>query len=185
MKKTHSVLMSLILEISENSYFRWKKKDHVVLINLIELYFTQDDLSEYLNTGKIERFEDMKNFDNEAKKIADKFFFESYSRKPQNQDFLNVVFPEFEIYLSTHIKEKIEKTKKYYEQNNDPKLQNWIQQQDIKRYFNKTELINFIVQELQENEDTDKTSYILALTEFTDFEIRLLISVYRQFKSVE
>jgi len=55
--KTHSTVMSELLEISENSYFRWKKKDHSVLIKLLEKYFTKEDLIEFLNTNKVDRLE--------------------------------------------------------------------------------------------------------------------------------
>lgn len=54
---TKSETMAKLLEISENSYFRWKKKDHKILIELIEKYFTNDELVEFLNTGKIEKLE--------------------------------------------------------------------------------------------------------------------------------
>ena len=58
--ETHSIIMSKILETSENSYFRWKKKDHVILVNLLEKYFTKEDLKEFLVAGKITKFENLK-----------------------------------------------------------------------------------------------------------------------------
>lgn len=44
-----------VLGISQGSYYRWKQERPV--INLLEKYCTQEDLEEYLNTGKIEKFE--------------------------------------------------------------------------------------------------------------------------------
>lgn len=64
---TNSEIMAKILEISENSYFRWKKKDHVKLITLIEKYFTSDELKEFLDTNRILNFEKYK--------LYSKFFY--------------------------------------------------------------------------------------------------------------
>ena len=50
--RTHSVLMAELLDISENSYFRWKKKDHYQLIKLLELAFSDEELSYFLETDK-------------------------------------------------------------------------------------------------------------------------------------
>jgi len=47
--------MSDLLEVSENSYFRWKAKDHTALINLIEKHFNDEEIVEFLNNGKIEQ----------------------------------------------------------------------------------------------------------------------------------
>ena len=50
-------IYSKILEVSENSYYRWKSKDHTVLMNLLEKYFSENDLQEFLETGKIQKQE--------------------------------------------------------------------------------------------------------------------------------
>ncbi|WP_152184555.1 hypothetical protein [Sulfurimonas indica] len=71
--KKHSTVMSELLEISENSYFRWKKKDHIVLIDLIETYFSTEDLIEFLNTGKIEKYEQLNFFNLVKKKNINKY----------------------------------------------------------------------------------------------------------------
>jgi len=73
---TQSEVMATLLEISENSYYRWKKKDHVRLVNLIEKYFTIKDLEEFLETEKISRLEnnrDQELLNNEASKIYNHF----------------------------------------------------------------------------------------------------------------
>lgn len=59
---TQSEIMSELLEVSENSYFRWKKKDHIKLVNLIERYFEKDDIEEFLETEKIKSFEKNKGY---------------------------------------------------------------------------------------------------------------------------
>lgn len=56
---THSLLMAKLCQISENSYFRWKKKDHSKLIDLIETYFTDEDINEYMETNKIKKFDNI------------------------------------------------------------------------------------------------------------------------------
>lgn len=73
---TQSEVMATLLEISENSYYRWKKKDHIRLVNLIEKYFTIKDLEEFLETEKISRLEnnrDQELLNNEASKIYNHF----------------------------------------------------------------------------------------------------------------
>lgn len=56
-------IYSKVLEVSEKSYYRWKSKDHTLLVNLLEQYFTKDELVEYLNNGKIEKLELVKTLD--------------------------------------------------------------------------------------------------------------------------
>ncbi|WP_152059383.1 hypothetical protein, partial [Aliarcobacter butzleri] len=58
---TRAEIYSKILEVSEKSYYRWKSKDHPVLINLIEKYFSDDDLEEFFSTGKIKKFEEFED----------------------------------------------------------------------------------------------------------------------------
>ncbi len=54
-------IYSKILEVSEKSYYRWKSKDHTILVNLLEKYFTKEELEEYLKNGKIEKLELVKS----------------------------------------------------------------------------------------------------------------------------
>jgi len=51
------MIIKLIGGISEQSYYRWKKETHPLLINLLEKYFDEKDLEEFIQTGKIEKFE--------------------------------------------------------------------------------------------------------------------------------
>ncbi|MDD3497848.1 MAG: hypothetical protein PHH92_10740 [Aliarcobacter skirrowii] len=48
-----------LLDISDVSYYRWKKERPI--FDLLETYFTKDELNEFLETGKIEKFEAIKN----------------------------------------------------------------------------------------------------------------------------
>ncbi len=49
-------LISEILEVSERTIFRWKKENKLVT-DLLDKYFTDDDLNEFIKTRKINRFE--------------------------------------------------------------------------------------------------------------------------------
>lgn len=50
-----------ILEVSERTIFRWKNENKLVT-ELLDKYFTDKDLEEFLNTRKINRFELFKDF---------------------------------------------------------------------------------------------------------------------------
>lgn len=49
-------LISEILEVSERTIFRWKKENKLVT-DLLDKYFTDEDLIEFINTRKINKFE--------------------------------------------------------------------------------------------------------------------------------
>lgn len=74
MKNTsnHAEIFSQLFEISTKSFYRWKSKDHILLIDLIEKYFEDDDIAEFLKTGKISRFEMLPDIDIVIKNIEKK-----------------------------------------------------------------------------------------------------------------
>jgi hypothetical protein len=77
--------LSQLLEISEKSYYVWKKKSHSKLIKLLEYCFTEDEIIEFLETGKITKCENQyiaKNDDLE-KYLIDLSF---YILKPKLKD---------------------------------------------------------------------------------------------------
>lgn len=49
---------SSILGCSISGYYKWKKEGRPI-INLLEKYFTKEDLAEFLETGKIEKMENI------------------------------------------------------------------------------------------------------------------------------
>lgn len=105
---TKSEIYSKILDISEKSYYRWKAKDHKTLVLLIEKYFTDKELEEFLNTGRIKRFEAKQNNDyllNKSIKLykminskltpkAKKVFFEKLRnlKSYKIEDISNIIF---------------------------------------------------------------------------------------------
>ncbi len=105
---TNSEIMAKILEISENSYFRWKKKDHVKLITLIEKYFTSDELKEFLDTNRILNFENI-NY------IQNSFIVENKNRYVLDFRNINLLFKninldyyisDFYFYFLSNLKNK-------------------------------------------------------------------------------
>jgi len=54
-------IMSRVCNISDKSYYVWRKKSHIKLIMLIEKYFSKDDLEEFLETGTIQELDDYKS----------------------------------------------------------------------------------------------------------------------------
>ncbi len=56
-------IISKFCDISEKSYYVWKNKSHIKLINLLEQYFSQKELEEFLETGKIYKQELIKEID--------------------------------------------------------------------------------------------------------------------------
>lgn len=53
---TIDVIMSKLFDFSKPTYFRWKKEKRPI-ISLLDRYFSKEELEEYLNTGKIQKFE--------------------------------------------------------------------------------------------------------------------------------
>jgi hypothetical protein len=50
-------IISKLCGISEPSYYIWKNKSHIELVALIEKYFTTEDLQEFLDTGKVSKYD--------------------------------------------------------------------------------------------------------------------------------
>ncbi len=77
--------LSQLLEISEKSYYVWKKKSHTKLIKLLEYCFTEDEIFEFLETGKISRCEkhDTTSYNELETYLTDHAY---YSLKPKLKD---------------------------------------------------------------------------------------------------
>ncbi len=48
--------IKLILDISDKTYYNWKKEQRPIIL-LLEKYFSKEDLEEFLSTGIIEKLE--------------------------------------------------------------------------------------------------------------------------------
>lgn len=86
--KINANTFSKLLEISEKSFYRWKSKDHKLLVNLIDKYFTEDDIKEFIENNRINRLDKFEKYinknilnneymkDNESSKYIAKKYFE-------------------------------------------------------------------------------------------------------------
>lgn len=54
-------VISELCGINERTYYVWKNKSHIKLVNLIEKYFTEQNLEEFITNGKIEKQELIKD----------------------------------------------------------------------------------------------------------------------------
>lgn len=56
---TKERIMTELFEFSAPTYYKWKNRDKRKIMELLDYVFTNDDLIEFLNKGKISKFEDM------------------------------------------------------------------------------------------------------------------------------
>ena len=93
--------MSQLLEISEKSYYVWKKRTHTKLINLLESMYSKGDIDEYLMYGKISKFEILKDF--EMILVGSKIDYLKFVNKDLTLDFKYDLFADlyyqFLVYL--------------------------------------------------------------------------------------
>lgn len=104
---TQSEIMAKLLEISENSYYRWKKKDHIRLVNLIERYFTDSEIEEFLQTGEIINFEATNYIKNNFMKINKNKYIQNFksidsSLRSIHQEHIK----DFYFYFLTNLRNK-------------------------------------------------------------------------------
>ncbi|MDX4063210.1 hypothetical protein Q6A84_03285 [Aliarcobacter skirrowii] len=60
---TKEMIMTELFKFSAPTYYKWKKHDKRKIISLLEYAFSDDDLIEYLEHGKISKIEDIGNLD--------------------------------------------------------------------------------------------------------------------------
>ena len=56
-------VISELCGVNERSYYIWKNKTHPKLINLLELYFSEEDITEFLNSGQISKMETLNHYE--------------------------------------------------------------------------------------------------------------------------
>ncbi|WP_066161788.1 hypothetical protein [Aliarcobacter skirrowii] len=59
---TKEMIMTKLFQFSAPTYYKWKKHDKRKIISLLEYAFSDDDLIEYLEHGKISKIEVMVNY---------------------------------------------------------------------------------------------------------------------------
>lgn len=107
--------------IGQKSYYVWKNKSHIELINLIEKYFAKEDLQEFLQTGKIQKLDYVDtyliNLKNKCRQIYIKIEKMEIEHKNPNVDFRSVSMfytqNLYKAYLSPFLRKNKEKIKKF------------------------------------------------------------------------
>jgi hypothetical protein len=191
MSFTYANLCSKILEISEKSFYRWKNKDHVILVNLLEKYFTKEDLEEFLKTGKIQKMEQLDIVESIISKICGKFFYQYYSAKEINRDFSFELFPLFENYVEKLKKEEIQKV----DAEADEYLQKGYKQNEVEKfkkerataarsrdYYSMSRFVGFLIE--LNIETNQKTNYIRTISKLDDLQFNLLINNYKKYLDI-
>lgn len=112
-------LISEILEVSERTIFRWKNENKLITV-LLDKYFTDKDLEEFLNTRKINRFECFKEFsyimNNQIKEFEMKFIF---SIGNYELNFIDMLLNRNAYYHSYKIDNVLKSQQFHFELNND------------------------------------------------------------------
>ncbi|MFA6138229.1 MAG: hypothetical protein WC667_09095 [Sulfurimonas sp.] len=67
-----NLIGELLLFKSPNTYYKWKKENRPI-IALLETYFTKEDLEEFLETGKIGKFEEINRIEDFKKENRGKY----------------------------------------------------------------------------------------------------------------
>lgn len=57
---TFKETMAKLFSTSEGTYYKWKRENRPI-INLLEKYFTKEDIEEFLEFNSIEKFETLKH----------------------------------------------------------------------------------------------------------------------------
>lgn len=58
---THEQLMVKLFQFSSPTYYKWKKHENRPIFDLLDRYFSKEDLEEYVKTGEIAKFGSPKN----------------------------------------------------------------------------------------------------------------------------
>jgi len=97
-----NTVMSKLFDFNSSTYYRWKKEGRPI-IALLEKYFTKEDLIEFLETGKILKFENLNLSDNYINSLLDRWL------KPYDslvfEKILYFYFDEFAVNFIKHDKD--------------------------------------------------------------------------------
>lgn len=160
-------LICKILHIGKTTYYKYLKDNVPIVLFLNSL--KKEELEEFLETGQIEKFEKIKNFDLQKNKILDNFFYEYYSRKPINRNFSNDIFPKFEKYVEIEVEKRREKLNENVNTKTISKI----------KYFNKYDFFEFLLK--MEIEEAQKIDIIQTISELKEIEFFLIMSEFENF----
>jgi len=124
-----------ILDIADRTYYNWKSEGRPI-IGLLEKYFTNEDLEEYLKTGAISRLEKLDNLDSEllerhiAYELKHKLYLDTQSS----------FFKWFEHMAGTGVMDKVIqeiREENYTRRDTKQKILDRIKTMEITGFFNK------------------------------------------------
>lgn len=176
------ILMSQLFGYSAQTYFNWKKEEAKrPIISFLSRYFAKEDLIEFLETGKIQKLDNIKLINSTSRQIVSEFFYDGKDFK--NKEFLEIIFPQYIV----HVNKYIENRKKVYEEMSSKTDKDLDKKEELQSYldsfhseFNKRGLTEFIVEAELE---IDKISALLEIAQLSDLEIHLLVSTHKEFLS--
>lgn len=125
---TFKETMANLFSASEGAYYKWKRENRPI-IQLIDRYFSKDDIQEFLETGKIRKLEVIKGFEiNELEKLL-------FTRDNQEEQLVDFVshninlekinrFASLKDFFAVDIKGFLYFFQKINEENPDLKIEN-------------------------------------------------------------
>lgn len=145
--------ISKLCGINERTYYVWKSKSHVELIALLEEYFTEDMINDFLDNGSIKSF-DEKNKNNSMNDIFIDHVKYQLKEKIKNYtdgsffDWANKMIPKK--YLQKIIKDLSEDKKKFTIENSKESLLDRIKGLEVSTInkSNQKQVSNFIEENL-------------------------------------
>lgn len=155
---TFKETMAKLFSTSEGTYYKWKKEERPI-IELLNKYFSQEDLEEFLSTGTIKRLDKESAVDNTdiTNILVDDTIFRLRTKLQQKTDgnLLNLITTFVSKGLLTRIVEELSTNKELYTLTNSKDyLIDRIKNENEKffEYFKKRELINYIENNLSKVE---------------------------------
>lgn len=84
-------LIAKLLSFTESTIFKWKKENRPIL-NLLQNYFTNEEIKEFLETGKVLKQEVVKNLSiediNNIKSLKNEMIFDEIKRTKERLKYL-------------------------------------------------------------------------------------------------
>lgn len=183
-----------LFDFSINTYYLWKKQNRPI-INLLEKYFKKEELEEFLETGKIEKFEKSKNSEFLQHIVLHDFFYLQNTNNPKNRNFVSI-FEKFKKYIDNlSVKEINEKQKnKPFLKNKAEFLKflitkdtvnvNRINHKNKILYYDKAIFMQFLILD-DEIDKFEKVEYIEQIANLKEIEFFIILTEYKNFLEKE
>ena len=109
-------LMSTLFGFSAPTFYSWKKEGRPI-IKLLEKYFTREELEEFLENGKIKKFEQVNRFNNFLfiyRNLYFKFIQDDFGQINNMHNHILIYYFEYLFYLKNNISEFENNQKPFY-----------------------------------------------------------------------